>query len=524
MRVHPRKYWIAAMVLLATIAGAITAFKVLGLDYRLADVLPRTRHDVSYDLTFDASGGDAHARVFLPVSDPHQQVLDERNDSPGLHFSDEIRDGNRIGEWAGGGLGENTRVTYAFGVLTSAIHYDIAEALPVPETYPEAVSEYLKPEAAIQSDHDDIRRALRKVGADRGTILERLRRIYDLTSALAGRSFKGTTDALTALRLNEASCNGKSRLFVALARAAGLPARLVGGLILESGSKRTSHQWVEIYVAGHWVPFCATNRHFAALPANYLVLYRGDEALFKHSADINFDYRFTATATEVPSPKARTAFQLLNVWALFERLKLPFSLLATVLMLPVGALVVVLFRNVVGVPTFGTFLPALIAAAASETGLGWGLIGLLLIIAVVALARAAIQGLGLLHSPTLAILLAAVTLTMLGVSLAAERFELTRLSHISLFPIAVLALSAEKFYLTLSDEGAWPAIKGLLGTVLVIAACYAVMASLALRVLLIAFPEMLLLVLAANVYLGRWTGLRVSEYWRFRRLLAEPAT
>lgn len=37
-------------------------------------------------------------------------------------------------------------------------------------------------------------------------------------------------------------------------------------------------------------------------------------------------------------------------------------------MLPLGALVVVLFRNVIGVPTFGTFLPALIAAAAGGRG------------------------------------------------------------------------------------------------------------------------------------------------------------
>ena len=59
---------------------------------------------------------------------------------------------------------------------------------------------------------------------------------------------------------------------------------------------------------------------------------------------------------------------------------------------------------------------------------------------------------------------------------------------------------------------------------MVIVACYAVMASLALRVLMIAFPEVMLLVVAANVYLGRWTGLRISEYWRFRRLLTAPAT
>ncbi len=150
---------------------------------------------------------------------------------------------------------------------------------------------------------------------------------------------------------------------MALARAAGIPARLVGGLILEPGTKKTSHQWVEAYVAGHWVPFCPTNNHFAELPERYLTLYYGDEALFRHTSDINFDYRFEVTSQLVPSPKAKASFKLFNVWALFERMGLSFSLLRTILMLPIGALVVVLFRNVIGLPTFGTFLPALIAAA-----------------------------------------------------------------------------------------------------------------------------------------------------------------
>lgn len=40
---------------------------------------------------------------------------------------------------------------------------------------------------------------------------EWLERIYQFTASLTQRPFKGTTDALTALRLREASCNGKSR-------------------------------------------------------------------------------------------------------------------------------------------------------------------------------------------------------------------------------------------------------------------------------------------------------------------------
>jgi hypothetical protein len=431
---------------------------------------------------------------------------------------------NRRAVWSGQAVPDGVQIAYAFSVLTQSVEYDLDSALPVPKQTPASVSAYLRPERDIQVDDPEIRRTVEQIGAHQGSLLERIQRIYDYTAKLAPRAFKGTTDALTALRLGEASCNGRSRLFVALARATGIPARLVGGLILEAGAKRTSHQWVEAYAGGHWVPFCPTNGHFARLPANYLVLYRGDEALFAHTADVNFDYRFQTSTRQIPSPKAKTAFQLVNVWAMFERLGLPFTLLRTLLMLPLGALIVVLFRNVVGIPTFGTFLPALIAAAASQTGALWGVVGVLVVVGVVATVRWAMQRLQLLHSPTLAILLAAVTTTMLGMSLLAERLGVAELTRISLFPIAVLAITAERFYLSLTENGGRIAAQELAGTIVVILGCYVLMSSLALQVLVIGYPEVLLVVVALNIYLGRGTGMRLSEYVRFHGLLKARAS
>jgi len=399
------------------------------------------------------------------------------------------------------------------------LRFELDRKLAVPLAYPASVSAWLRPEPDIQVDDPQIVSTLEQLGADQGPVVPRLQRIFELTRGLPQRPFKGTTDALTALRLGEASCNGKSRLFVALARAAGIPARLVGGLILESTTKKTSHQWAEAYLGGHWVPFDSTNDHFAQLPERYLALYYGDEALFRHSADINFNYRFEITSTLVPSPKARASFRLFNVWAMFERLGLPFLLLRTLLMLPVGALVVVLFRNVVGLPTFGTFLPALIAAAAAETGPVWGVLAVVLVVLVVSSLRLLLQRLELLHSPTLAILLAGVTLTILATAMAAEQLGLLKLAHITLFPIAVLAITAERFYLAFTEQGPSSAVKELAGTMAVMLACHALMGSLALQILVIGFPEVLLLVVAANIYLGRWVGVRLSEYRRFRHLL-----
>ncbi len=507
------------LFVLVTLPIAMIALKVGVLGYDPRDVLPRTRYDVTLEMTLDGRGGDVKVRTFLPLQDEHQQIADERSSAPGLHVATDATGADRVATWTGSSVPARTRVTYSYSVLASPIEFRLDPDLEVPERYSASLAPFLRPEEDIQVDAPEIVATLRAIGADHGTLTARLHAIYDFTSSLAQRPFKGTTDALTALRLGEASCNGKSRLFVALARAAGIPARLVGGLVLESGSKKTSHQWVEVYVAGHWVPMCPTNHHFGVLPERYLVLYRGDQALFRHTSDINFDYRFRVSTAMVPPPRAREAFGALNVWALFGRLGLPFMLLQTVLMLPIGALVVVLFRNVIGMPTFGTFLPALIAAGAGQTGPWWGLVGVCIAIATVVLLRGALHRLRLLHSPTLAILLAGVTTSLLATSMVAERVGALHLARVTYFPIAVLAIASERFYLAWTEQGSRKSLEELGGTLLVTLACYIVMHSLALQIVLVGYPEVLLLVIAANVYLGRWVGVRVLEYRRFRPVL-----
>lgn len=516
---HSHRVALAAASLIAAVAGMVL-YKVQALNYALEDTLPVTSYRVTYALDLDGHSDDVRVRTFLPASDPHQQVTLERDESsPGFHLTREMDGLNQVATWTGTNIPDGARIRHSFSVVTSAARYALPPALAVPTAYPASVGPYLRPEEQIQVDDPLIAATLARIGAATGGVTERLTRIHDFTAGLAARPFKGTTDALTALRLEEASCNGKSRLFVALSRAAGIPARLVGGFILETGAKKTSHQWVEVYVAGHWVPFCPTNGYFAQLPARYLVLYRGDEALFRHTSDINFDYRFEVSSSLVPSAKAKASFTFFNVWALFERLGLSLALLRTILMLPLGALLVVLFRNVIGLPTFGTFLPALLAAATGETGALWGTAAVLLVVAVVALVRWAVQHLELLHSPTLAILLTAVSLTVLGISLLAERFGFVSLANVTFFPIAVLAITAERFYLGLTEKGFRSAGKELGGTLVVMLACCVVMNSMALQVVLVAFPEVLLLSVAANIYLGRWVGVRLSEYRRFRRIL-----
>ena len=118
---------------------------------------------------------------------------------------------------------------------------------------------------------------------------------------------------------------------------------------------------MEVFVNGFWVPFDTINDHFAEIPANYLTLYYGDESLFRHSKNINFQYSFTTTKKMVPRYDAQdslsdSVLNILNLYATFERVGISQDLLKVLLMIPIGALVTVVFRNVIGLETFGTFL------------------------------------------------------------------------------------------------------------------------------------------------------------------------
>ena len=56
-------------------------------------------------------------------------------------------------------------------------------------------------------------------------------------------------------------------------------------------------------------------------------------------------------------------------------------------------------------------------------------------------------------------------------------------------------------------------------TLLVVAAAYGVMEWERLQVLVLAFPESLMLVVAAFLIAGRWVGMRLTELFRFRDFL-----
>ncbi len=514
------------MVVLLFSAWGLMFYKLYVLDYPLAGLIPSVSYRIDVNIDTTGHGDDINVSTYLPKTDQRQIIFSEENSSGNFNFAIDNDSLNRKAIWSAENVRGRQSIRYSYSVESKHVQYAIPAEMPIPKVYGDELTPYLLPEEGVQVDDPLIAETVAKLFPNGPqNILDAVTTIHRyLQDEFENRNFSGYTDALTALKLGEASCNGKSRLFIALARKLNLPARLVGGLIMKQGSKRTSHQWVEVYIAGHWVPFDTINDHFADIPSNYLTLYYSDLVLFKHTTNVNFNYSFTMVKRLVPKREAlevldHSNLNVFNLYTIFEQVGISQNLLKVILMIPLGALVVVIFRNVIGMETFGTFLPALIAAAARETGLLWGMIGFVLIILVSALVRKVLDWLHLLHSPKMAIMLSTVVIVMMTMTVLGVQYQLFELAHVSLFPIAILAITAERFAIIETEQGTLKAFRITATTLVVIAACYVVMDSLFLQSMILAFPELLLIVIALNLWLGKWIGMRLSEFIRFRKLI-----
>lgn len=509
--------------LLATIGIGLALFKANVLGYRVVEIQPEPGYEVVLDIEVEALNRDVRVSTFLPIQTSRQRIRREAEKSKAFEF---LITPDREAIWEATDLSGPEKISYSFFAQTEARTYSLPVGLltapgPVP-----ALVEFLEPSDVIQVEDEEIITKAWELMPNGITVEEGIRNLFEYVYRdISFREIRGPTDAMTAFRLEQASCNGKNRLFIALCRARGLPARFAKGLILENTSKRTTHAWSEIYLGGEWIPFCPTNGYFAEIPEQYLELAKVDRGLFRRSSSIGFDWEFSVTPQvigleEAVRANAENPLNFLNYWVSLDQSNVSIRLIMVILLIPIAASVVSFSRSVIGLHTFGTFMPSLIAVSFLLTGYWTGSLFFMTIMMVTGFLNILLFRLRILHLPRLVIILTCVVIVIMMVSVFATRLGIPGAAGISLFPIAILSLTSERFSQTIQEDGWREALIRTLVTYLVSAACYFVIASRDLQLLVAAFPELLLVNIAFNLVIGSWHGIRLSEYLRFRPLFA----
>ena len=145
---------------------------------------------------------------------------------------------------------QHLRATTARGLLLELEPSSFPlKADPLPA---EAVAEHLASTAFIQSGHEEIQRAATRITRGASTPRERAERIFAWVYENVDKEiYVSLPSAVDVLRDMKGDCNEHTYLFVALARAAGLPAKVIVGLAYQEGAFYY-HAWPAVYLGG-WV-------------------------------------------------------------------------------------------------------------------------------------------------------------------------------------------------------------------------------------------------------------------------------
>jgi hypothetical protein len=387
---------------------------------------------------------------------------------------------------------------------------------------------YLKPGHRVQSEHRDIQQLARGLAPQDLTPADQVRAVFDYVRRLDAREAPDTQSALECLRARGGSSGGKSRLLVALCRSRGIPARLASGIILNGDQTQRLHFWVEAWVNSYWLPMCPCRGHFGAqtFPRNYLVLHLGEEDVVR-GPESTFRYAYTIEKLDEAAggPEAAAGTGADAFWkrlSLYRLRPAEQQLVRFLLLLPLAALIVSLFRTVIGLPTFGTFAPALMGMAFLDLKvLPWGMLIFLVVILAGWGLRRLLDRLHLLQVPRVSVLLTLlVVLLVTGVAVGSH-LGLPATSYITLLPLVILTHLVERFWTVETEDGTTASFKTLAGTFVVAVAVSLALSPPAVGTWMFRYPETTGLVLAGQLLLGRYTGYRLSELYRFADLLQE---
>ncbi len=155
------------------------------------------------------------------------------------------------------------RQSYAKGLLTirlESLSDFSGEKTPVSPSD----ASYLAPTASVQSNAPAIRKLASEITAGKTDDLNKVRALTDYVySHLEKRPVLGFPDALTVLKSGKGDCNEHTVLFAALARAAGIPCRMVAGVMYFKGAFYY-HAWDEVHISGKWLSLDTTTNQLPA--------------------------------------------------------------------------------------------------------------------------------------------------------------------------------------------------------------------------------------------------------------------
>lgn len=303
-----------------------------------------------------------------------------------------------------------------------------------------------------------------------------------------------------------------------------IPSKLAGVIELEDGRRRqTIQQMNQVWDGKQWQLFNPDTADQAILP-NILVWDESNISLLDLVGGTNSQVHFSMIAQEI-SPQQATkdkveADALLNL----SIHSLPLeeqAMFKTIMLIPIGALIVVFLRVIIGLKTSGTFMPVLIAVAFVQTQLLTGIVGFLLIVGTGLVIRSYLSRLNLLLVARISAVIITVIMIISVFTVVAFKIGLTEGLSITFFPMIILSWTIERMSILWEEEGPKEVVLQGGGSLMTAVLVYLAMTNQYVQHLTFNFIGLQMIVLACILLLGTYTGYRLTELRRFKPLVED---
>lgn len=200
------------------------------------------------------------------------------------------------------------------------------------------------------------------------------------------------------------------------------------------------------------------------------------------------------------------------------------------LLFPVIATLVVILRQIIGIKAFGIYTPSIITLAFVFIGrehwldIKYAIMIYVTVLFMGMMMRYFLKKFRLLYLPRVALTLTLVSFSVLALLAFAGYYGRTGFASSPIFPILVIITLVEKFVTVQIEKGSRTATVLAIETLFIALIGYTILSPTTfIGSWIIGFtlqhPLIVLVIVPINLFIGKWTGLRLNEYLRFREVI-----
>ncbi|PHR54314.1 MAG: gonadoliberin III [Arcobacter sp.] len=500
--------YLFAFILILTAIG-IMSYKINVLGFPLFAGEEKSVWNIEAKVKFKGTGENAFISLALPDEQEGMSVYNPNASSPNYGFTTAQSEGYIRGEWAKRKVRGSQTLYYSIDVIIDEYFSPDYPKVYKKQYQIEASSIVIQASTAIMKDaykhsSDDISMTARVISAfnknETSQAVKMLNRKYI-------KNEKDLRDVIASLLEDKK-----------------VTLRRIGALKLVNGQRNVKLKpMLEVYEKGKWQLF-DLKKGKVDKSEQLFIWQRGAVSLLDAEGVRDSRVSFSITQNVVSSRSAALLkgdegqISLID-YSLFILPNESQNAFKHLLLIPIGALVVVLLRIFIGIKTSGTFMPILLALAFIQTELMPGITMFILVVSIGLVVRSYLSALNLLLVARISAVVIVVVGIMAMVAILSYKLGVKDAVNITFFPMIILAWTIERMSIIWEEDGAQEVLTEGGGSLLVAIVAYFAMTNSIMQFWTFNFPEFLLAVLGVIILIGRYSGYRLSELYRFAYML-----